>query len=106
MQVEFRTANTDLSGALTYHIQRRLRFALSRVADRVSHVSARVSGTAGREVQCQLSAEVKPFGRVTVQASAPDLMSSIDGAVGKLKRLLERERHKALDSRQPVRVAA
>jgi hypothetical protein len=33
-------------------------------------------------------------------------MSSIDEAVGKLKRLLERERHKALDNRQSVRLAA
>jgi len=106
MQVDFRMAHNDISGALAHHVQRRLRFALSRVTPNVSHVSVRVSGTVGRDVQCELTADLKPFGQAAVQATAPDLMSAIDAAIGKLKRFLERQQHRAQDHRLAARLAA
>jgi ribosomal subunit interface protein len=107
MNVKLHTTNTDISGALRYHIERRLRFALSRVGERVGHVSALITGTVGRNVECQLSAEVLPFGRLASQASAPDLMSAIDKAVDKLARLFEKEQDRArVVDRQSIRIAA
>ena len=106
MHVELDAVKTDLSGALTHHLQRRLRFALGHLAGEVNRVSATVNGTPGRNVQCRLVADLNPFGHYAVQASAPDLISSLDQAIGKLRRLLEREKEKAQGGRVSIPLAA
>jgi putative sigma-54 modulation protein len=91
MQVELRIRNTDLSTVLRNYAERRLRFALSRFGDRAGRVLVTVSGLdsadQGIATNCDISAEVRPFGQVTARETSRDLYAAIDRAAGRLGRL-------------------
>jgi putative sigma-54 modulation protein len=91
MQVEIRIRNTDLSSVLRNYAERRLRFALSRFGDRAGRVLVTVSGLdsadQGIATNCDISAEVRPFGLVTARETGRDLYAVIDRAAGRLGRL-------------------
>jgi putative sigma-54 modulation protein len=91
MQVELRIRNTDLSTVLRNYAERRLRFALSRFGDRAGRVLVTVSGLdsadQGIATNCDISAEVRPFGQVTARETGRDLYAAIDRAAGRLGRL-------------------
>jgi putative sigma-54 modulation protein len=91
MQVEIRIRNTDLSTVLRNYAERRLRFALSRFGDRAGRVLVTVSGLdsadQGIATNCDISAEVRPFGLVTARETGRDLHAVIDRAAGRLGRL-------------------
>ena len=109
MRVELRMKRADASGALQRHIQRRLRLALTQFAGDAGLISARISENPGRGLACRLTADLGPFGRLSVEDSSFDVVRAIDGAVGKLRRALmrEQERNRAVTvSRESIRLAA
>lgn len=108
MHVEFRIQNIDPAEVLRGYIERRLRFALGRFGDRVGQVTVRVTGS-GNENECRITTELRPFGRVAVQESDPDLLAAVDRAAGRVGRLFGRELERARDARtshESIRMAA
>jgi ribosome-associated translation inhibitor RaiA len=108
MHIDFRIQNIDPAGLLKAYIERRLRFALGRFGDRVGQVTVRMSGNAN-EKECRISTELRPFGRVAVRESDPDLFVAIDRATGRVGRLFGRELQRVRDvrrSQESIRIAA
>lgn len=108
MHIEFRIQNTDPAEVLKGYIERRLRLALGRFGDRVGQVTIRTSGNASGENECRISTELRPFGRVAVQETDPDLFAAIDRATGRVGRLFGRELQRVRDARMShdsVRIA-
>lgn len=108
MQIDFRIQNIDPAGLLKGYIERRLRFALGRFGDRVGHVTVRMSSNAN-EKECRISTELRPFGRVAVRESDPDLFVAVDRATGRVGRLFGRELQRVRDvrrSQESIRIAA
>lgn len=108
MHIEFRIQNTDPAEVLRGYVERRLRFALGRFGDRVGRITVRISGNAN-ESECRITSELRPFGRVAVQESDPDLLAAIDRAAGRVGRLFGRELQRARDARtshESIRIAA
>jgi ribosome-associated translation inhibitor RaiA len=107
LQLDLRLREGDLTDFLHAYIDRRLRFVLSRFGDRVGQISVRISRT--RQSDCRITLELRPFGRVAVQESGPDLSVAIDRATGRIGRLLGRELDRIRDTRigrESVRFAA
>lgn len=108
MHVEFHIQNTDPAEVLRGYIERRLRFALGRFGDRVGQVTVRVSGNAN-ETECRITTELRPFGRVAVQETDPDLLAAVDRAAGRVGRLFGRELQRVRHARtghESIRTAA
>ncbi|HYG99049.1 MAG TPA: HPF/RaiA family ribosome-associated protein [Terriglobales bacterium] len=109
MQIDVRTHSLDLAEVLKSYLERRLRFALSRFGERVGQITVRLSRNARTEVECRISTELKPFGRVAVEEADTDLFAAIDRATGRIGRLFGRElqrTHDARVGRESVRLAA
>ncbi len=109
MQTDLRIQNTDVAEMLKGYIERRLRFALGRFGDRVGQVSVRITGNASGENECRISTEVRPFGRVAVRETDPDLFAAIDRATGRVGRLFGREVQRVREARtghDSIRIAA
>lgn len=109
MQMDLRIQNTDVAEVLKGYIERRLRFALGRFGDRVGQVSVRITGNASGENECRISTEARPFGRVAVRESDPDLFAAIDRATGRVGRLFGREVQRVREARmghESIRIAA
>jgi ribosomal subunit interface protein len=109
MQVDVRIHNVDLNELIKNYVERRLRFALGRFGERVGQISVRVSRNARTEMECRISTELKPFGRVAVEEADPDLFAAMDRATGRIGRLFGRELQRARDvrvGRESVRLAA
>lgn len=108
MHLVFRIQNTDPAEVLKGYIERRVRFALGRFGDRVGQVTVRISGNA-KENDCRITTELRPFGRVAVQETDPDLLTAVDRAAGRVGRLFGRELQRAREARtshESIRVAA
>lgn len=99
MQLEVRAARADFADAFRKYVERRLRFALGRFGSRVGGVTVRVSADGRSGSRCRISAEVRPFGRVAVEESDPDLMAATDRATGRIGQLFGRELDRARDAR-------
>lgn len=87
------------------YVERRLRFAVSRFGDRIGTVTTRISTpTQGpaNDVLCQISADFRPFGTITAEASDPDVFSAIDRCIGKFTRRCESKSARSR-SRRPNR---
>lgn len=98
MHLVFRIQNTDPAEVLKRYIERRLRFALGRFGERVGQVTVRISGKAN-ENECRITTELRPFGRVAVRETDPDLLTAVDRAAGRVGRLFGRELQRARDAR-------
>jgi len=108
MQIDFRLQNAALTEAVQRYVERRLLFALGRFGDRVGQVIVRISGIGGAEHQCRITTEMRPFGRVAVRATSPDLFTAIDRATGRVGRLFGRELQRVREARtgnESVRIA-
>lgn len=91
MQVQMHITGTDVAESFKTHVEKRLRFALSRFGRRVGQITIRI-GTAGRlDSRCRISVEVLPFGNVAVEESDTDLFTAISRAAGKIGRQFGRE---------------
>lgn len=109
MQLDVRTHSLDAAEVVKSYVERRLRFALGRFGDRVGQITVRLSKNARTEMECRVSTELKPFGRVAVEEADPDLFAAIDRATGRIGRLFGRElqrTHEARVGRESVRLAA
>ena len=107
LQLDVRLREGDLTDFLHTYIDRRLRFSLSRFGERIAQISVRISRS--RQNDCRIAVELRPFGRVAVQESGPDLFVAIDRATGRIGRLLGRELDRIRDTRtgrESVRFAA
>lgn len=107
LHLDTRLREGDLTDFLHSYIDRRLRFALSRFGDRIGQISVRVSRSG--QCECRIAVELRPFGRLAVQESGPDLFVAIDRVTGRIGRLLGREMDRVRDtraSRESVRFAA
>lgn len=109
MQLDVRTHNLDISEVLTNYVERRLRFALGRFGERVGQISVRLCRNARTEMECRISTELKPFGRVAVEETDTDLFTAVDRATGRVGRLFGRELQRSHDiriGRDSVRLTA
>ena len=94
MQVELRIRDTARRDGLRAHVERRLRFALSRFSNRVGRVLVRigkVNEDSGINAQsCHIEARLASFGTVAVKDEGTDLFAAIDRAAGRIERLIAR----------------
>ncbi len=94
MQIELRIRNVNLAGSLQSYVERRLRYALRRLGNRLGRVKVWVSDIngprGGPDKHCRVSLELNPIGTLTAEGTHPDLYVSISGAVKRLGRLLDR----------------
>lgn len=111
MKIDFRVSNADVPDLLKQYVHKRLRVALGRFGGSVGDISVTVNGAAGSaaESKCHITAEILPFGRVTVLESGADLFAAIDRATGRLGRRFgdELDRiQKIRRGRESIRIAA
>lgn len=109
MHIAHYVVEADLGVAFKTYIERRLQFALSRYSGRVGHVAVRVSTDGRSESRCRISADLVPFGRVSVDEADADLFAAIDRATGRIGRLFGRELERLREARigrESVRTAA
>lgn len=109
MHAAMHISNADLVRAFRVYVDRRLRFALGRYGERVGQITVRIDGDGPAKSRCQISAEVRPFGRVSVDESDPDLFAAIDRATGRIGRLFGKKLERARDARvgrESVRLVA
>jgi ribosomal subunit interface protein len=107
LHLDVRLREGDLTDFLHAYVDRRLRFALSRFGDRIGQISVKISRS--HQNDCRIAVELRPFGRLAIQESGPDLFCAIDRATGRLGRLLGREFDRIRDTRtgrESVRFAA
>ncbi len=109
MHVSTHVTNTHIAEAIHSYVERRLHFALARFGHHVGQVTVRLSTDGPSDNHCRISAEVLPFGQVTLDEADPDLFAAIDRATGRIGRLFGRELDRCRDARlgrESVRTAA
>jgi len=82
MQLHIKGQNLFLAPAVIEWIERRLRFALSRFADRIDRVTVRLADLhgprGGVDKQCRIVVRLRPGGEVVIEDTATDLETAID----------------------------
>ncbi len=103
MEIELRIQGTDLADAIRRYAARRIRLALGRFAPRVGRVVVRISdinGTRGGVDQCcQVSAELRPKGKLMLDQVDADLFSAIDRASERIGEAFRREIQRTREAR-------
>lgn len=92
MQLELKLHRVRSEQLLQSYIERRLSFGLSRFNGRMGRVAARIGlseGKAPAVMTCHFSADLRPFGVITAEASDNDIYTAIDRAAGRLARRCE-----------------
>ena len=83
MQIELRIRNVNLAGSLQSYVERRLRYALRRLGNRLGRVKVWVSDIngprGGPDKHRRVSLELNPIGTLTAEGTHPDLYVSISG---------------------------
>lgn len=108
MHLDFRIGDIDMAEVIQRYAERRVRFALGRFANRIHHVTTRMTNDGGA-LKCRITASLAPFGEITVEDRDPDLLVAIDRASGRIGRQVGRELQRGRDlrtSRDSVRLAA
>lgn len=94
MQIAIQTHGFPLTGALEKHVQDRLRFTFSRVADRVRRVRITLSDIngprGGVDKRCLIEARLDGIPSVVIQDIQSDLYIAIDRAAGRAARSVMR----------------
>ncbi len=89
MELGIRGRHIALTATLLAHVERRLRFALSRFEQKIRQIAVRVTDLngprGGFDKQCRVTATLSPSGKVTVGATDADLHAAIDHAANRLK---------------------
>lgn len=94
MQIQIQATGIGLNDPLISHVQRRLRYALSRSDDRVSRVTVRLSDIngpkGGVDKACRI--EVRLAGRpsVVIEDIQSDIYTAVDRAAGRAGRTVLR----------------
>lgn len=103
MTIDLRCRPFELTPALAGHVERRLRFALSRFAGRVQAVSVRLTDDngprGGVDKACRLRVHLRGAGLVRVEELDSDLYAAVDRAVARLARGVSRALQRRDDRR-------
>lgn len=104
MRLEIHGQKVPVSAKLQSHIERRLEFALDRLAPRITSVSVYVEDVngpkGGVDKQCRILAQVKPSGRVIVKETGEDAFESVSRAAEKIGRAIRKRIDKHIDKRR------
>ncbi len=92
MSLEIRNQNIEMSDGLRTYIERRLGFALRKFTKVLGRVSVRLldlnGPRGGLDKRCQITAKIRHFQVVSLQATDADLYAAIDRAASRLERSL------------------
>ncbi len=95
MRIGIRGRHIELTEALLAHVERRLRFALSRFGQKIRLAAAQLADIngprGGVDKQCKVTVTLSPSGKVMVEATDADLHTAIDRAADRLERSVTRE---------------
>ena len=94
MQLHIKGQNLFLAPALIERVDRRLRFALSRFAERIERVTLRCADLngprGGVDKQCRIVVKLRPSGEVVIDDAATDLETAIDRGADRVQRAVVR----------------
>ena len=98
MQIDIHAQGFSLTGALRDHTERRLRFALARVSDRVGRITVRlidINGPrGGNDKRCRIQVMLNGLAAVVIEDTEPNLYLAIDRATDRTGRnILRRLAH-------------
>lgn len=69
------------------YVDRRLHFALSRFGERIGKVTTRISGGNRSDgLTCRITADLRPFGVISAEATDTDVFGAVDRCIGRLAR--------------------
>ncbi len=101
MRLDVRGQN--LTPALLDHIERRLRFALSRFGHRIRQIAVRLGGPTGprgcTDKRGRVVVTLRPSGTVVVEDTAPDVSTAIDRSADRVQRAVARATARAREMR-------
>lgn len=104
MRLEIHGQKVPVSAKLESHIERRLHYALDRLAPRITSVSVYVEDVngpkGGVDKQCRILAQVKPSGKVIVKETGEDAFQSVSLAAEKIGRAIRKRIDKVIDKRR------
>lgn len=102
MQVDIRARKILVDEALRAHVDRRLRFALSRFGERVVRVTVRFEDANGArggvDKQCRIDVALRPSGSILVEDIDADLHAVVDRAADRAARAVSRDLQRRRDS--------
>lgn len=105
MQVDIRARKIEVDEALRSHVDRRLRFALSRFGERIARVTIRFEDANGArggvDKQCQIAVALRPSGSVLVEDIDADLRAVVDRAAARAARAIDRDLQRRRDAGRP-----
>jgi ribosome-associated translation inhibitor RaiA len=94
MQLHIKGQNLFLAPAVIVRTERRLRFALSRFADRLDRVTVRLADLngprGGVDKQCRIIVRLRPGGEVVIEDTANDVEAVIDRGADRVQRAVAR----------------
>ena len=108
MQIDIRAHGFSLTGALRDYTERRLRFALTRVAGRVRLITVRffdINGPRGGiDKRCRIRVILNGLAAVVIEDTEADLYLGVDRAVDRIGRTVMRRlaRHNARPAKNPL----
>lgn len=105
MLVEMRGVNYELTDELKDHIERRLRFALGRFADRMGRLTIRISDVngprGGIDKHCRIAMALIPRGVVRVECTGDDPFALVADATKRARRSVRRVLERRRRGREP-----
>ena len=105
MQLEMRGVNYELQDELKDHIERRLRFALGRFADRIERLTIRVSDVngprGGIDKHCRIAIALIPKGTIMVEGTGDDPFALVADAAKRARRSVRRTLERRRRGREP-----
>jgi putative sigma-54 modulation protein len=103
MKFGIRGRHIDLTELLLAHVERRLRFALSRFGQKIRQAAVQLTDLngprGGFDKQCKVTVTLSPSGKVIVMAIDADLHTAIDRAADRLERSVTRKLERAAGHR-------
>jgi len=95
MKLGIQGRHIALTATLLAHVERRLRFALSRFGEKIRLAAAQLADIngprGGVDKQCKVTVTLSPSGKVMAEATDADLHRAIDRAADRLERSVTRE---------------
>lgn len=89
MYIEVKLHRISAEKLISDYIERRLHFALSRFGERVGRVTTRISAHVGNRsdgLTCRITADLRPFGVISAEASDTEVFGAVDRCIGRLAR--------------------
>lgn len=106
MHIDIHAQGFKLTPAVRSHIERRLRFALSRTAHRVLRVSVRVADIngprGGEDKFCRVAVSLNGLPNVVIEDVQPELYTAVDRATGRAGRTVSRRLEVPLTRRRSM----